>query len=197
MQGNQQIKRRWRRKPTQKLPFEAPHLLRNGPWSIRMRPPVLPYSLSSPAPLSEIRTGLSWCHELCSISRLGWSGAKSSVLGSRVLLRHRVLVHTCPHLWTPVQSSHGQQVRTLPSPVTIRAQGTCSRGRARQAQHCCAQNGHAQRYLGLFSETTLTRILTLPSAFPLSPWSASTQIIQYTWMRSGVKGLQRTEVRNY
>ena len=103
MQGNQQIKRRWRRKPTQKLPFEAPHLLRNGPWSIRMRPPVLPYSLSSPAPLSEIRTGLSWCHELCSISRLGWSGAKSSVLGSRVLLRHRVLVHTC--LWPPSRAA--------------------------------------------------------------------------------------------
>ena len=113
MQGNQQIKGRWRRKPTQKLPFEAPHLLRNGPWSIRMRPPVLPYSLSSPAPLSEIRTGLSWCHELCSVSRLWWYGAKSSVLGSRVLLRHRVLVHTC--LWP--QSRAAMDSRYVHSPL--------------------------------------------------------------------------------
>ena len=113
MQGNQQIKGRWRRKPTQKLPFKAPHLLRNGPWSIRMRPPVLPYSLSSPAPLSEIRTGLSWCHELCSVSRLWWYGAKSSVLGSRVLLRHRVLVHTC--LWP--QSRAAMDSRYVHSPL--------------------------------------------------------------------------------
>lgn len=59
MQGNQQIKGRWRRKLAQKLPFEAPHLLRNGQWIIRTSPPALSYSLSSPAPLSEIRTGLS------------------------------------------------------------------------------------------------------------------------------------------
>lgn len=159
-------------------------------------PPVLSYSLSSPALPSGISTGLFPMPSTLLKLKAGmiWSKVKCSRFQSASQTQG-----ACPQLpdYDPSPKRPWTADTYTPLSNDKTAQGTRSKVRAQQAKRWCAQNGHGQRFLRLFSETTLTHILTLPSAFPLPPWSASTQIIQYTWMRSGVKGLQRTEVHNY